>query len=84
MINSEIFSKIVPGRCVMKAIYFEPTLTSWEPLCGSGAQTPNTLGEPEGIALAPEYKNEVQNKFPHGLPGNSSTNQTSSLIESPQ
>ncbi len=84
MINAEIFSKIVPGRCVMKAIYFEPTLTSWEPLCGSGAQTPDIPGEPEGTALAPEYKNEVQNKFPHGLPGNFSPSQTSSLIKSLQ
>ncbi len=53
----------------MKAIYFEPTLTSWEPLCGSGVQTPILSGEPEGIALAPTYTYEVQNKFPHGLPG---------------
>ncbi len=53
----------------MKAIYFEPTLTSRGPLCGFGAHTPDSTGEPEGAALAPIFNYEVQNKFPHGLPG---------------
>lgn len=53
----------------MKAIYFEPTLTSWGPLCGSGVHTLDSSGEPEGTALAPTFNCEVQNKFPHGLPG---------------
>lgn len=64
-----MFSSITPGWFVMKAIYFEPTLTSWEPLCGFGAHTPEKLGEPEGAALVPSYNCEVQNRFPHGLPG---------------
>ena len=53
----------------MKAVYFEPTLTSWEPLCGFGVHTLDSAGEPEEAALAPAFNYEVQNKFPHGLPG---------------
>ncbi len=64
----------------MKAIYFEPTLTSWEPLCGFGVHTPDYPGEPEGVALAPTFNYEVQNKFSHGLPGDFFYSQTSSLI----
>lgn len=69
MIIAEMFSMITPGGFVMKAVYFEPTLTSWEPLCGFGAHTLDSAGEPEEAALAPAYNYEVQNKFPHGLPG---------------
>lgn len=69
MIKTEMFSIITPGWFVMKAIYFEPTFTSWEPLCGSGVHAPERKGKPEGAALAPSYNYEVQNRFPHGLPG---------------
>ncbi len=69
MIKTEMFLTIIPGWFVMKAIYFEPTLTSWVLLCSFGEQTPVFSGEPEGVALASTYNNEVQNKFPHGLPG---------------
>jgi hypothetical protein len=57
----------------MKAIYFEPTPTSWVLLRGSGAHAPDSPGKPEGAALVPDYKYEVQNRFPHGLPGDIST-----------
>jgi len=53
----------------MEMIYFEPTLTSREPLRSSGVHAPQSSGKPEGAALAPTCKNEVQDNSPHGLPG---------------
>ncbi len=53
----------------MEMIYFEPTLTSREPLRSSGEHAPQRPGKPKGIALVPTYINEVQDNPPHGLPG---------------
>jgi len=53
----------------MEIIYFEPTVTSREPLCSFGVHAPDMTGKPEEAALAPTCINEVQDKLPHGLPG---------------